>query len=298
MKKISKSLLLSILLILIVATTSYAVLDIKCVDDASNILDKKLESLITCANNDLYEKTGATITVVTKNSLAGIDISEYAKTYEAEITKSSINTDKNIIIVISKNDRISDIFVSNGLSTFITKDETNRILSNYMVPYFQKSNWNLGVEKGFREIVKLLENHYSIDVIVDTDEIEGMSKESNLELTNGIKLLTYSALFVIFFGGLLYTFTHGSSIKAYGIKREGNPYSGYKYKKNSYFGFFPYSEEIQGEGRRKEEKPEKHSKKEKKGVSRIVPKKSKTKKAKGKDTDKDLPKDFFDIYKY
>ena len=176
MKKISKSLLLSILLILIVATTSYAVLDIKCVDDSSNILDKKLESLITCANNDLYEKTGATITVVTKNSLAGIDISEYAKTYEAEITKSSINTDKNIIIVISKNDRISDIFVSNGLSTFITKDETNRILSNYMVPYFQKSNWNLGVEKGFREIVKLLENHYSIDVIVDTDEIEEMSK--------------------------------------------------------------------------------------------------------------------------
>ncbi len=317
MKKISKSLLLSIIFIIVITTASYAVLDLECVDDTSNILDKKLESFITCANSDLYEKTGVTVTVVTKSSLGGIDIEEYARTYEAEITKESINSDKNIIIVISKNDRISDIYVSNGLSQFITKEDTNKILSSYMVPYFQKSNWNLGVEKGFREIIKLLENHYSIDVMIDTDEIEEMSKEAGFEFSNGIKLLTYSALFVIFFGGLLYTFTHGSSRKAYGVKREGNPYSGYKYKKNSYFGFFPYSEEIESNGKRVEEKnTKKPAKKEKKGISRIVPKSQKAqksskvqkapkeeKKPKGKriktrDDDDQLTKDFFDIYKY
>ena len=303
MEKILKSLLLSILLMIIMSSISFAVLDIDFVDDNSNIINNDIESLIICANQDLYEKTGVTITLVTRNSLNGIDSKAYARSYEAEVTKSVLNTNKNIIIVVSKNDKKCDIYIPEGLNTFITATETNKILSSYMVPYFQKSNWNLGVEKGFTEVVKLLENHYNIDVIVDTDEIEEMSKELAKGTTSAGEVIGYGLLFVIFFGGLLYTFTHGSSFRSYGVKKVGNPYRGYKFKKESGFSFLPYNEtDIEGTakpGKREKKKAEKRAaKKEKHGISRMVPKKSKGKRVKSRDDDEQLTKDFFDIYKY
>lgn len=304
MKKILKSLLLSILIMIVLSSTAFAVLDLKFVDDNSRIVNNDIESLITCANKDLYEKTGVTVSVVTKRTLDGTDSQVFGKTYEAEVTKATLNTNKNIIIIVSTKDKFCDIYVSEDLRTFIDENDINKILSSSMAPYFKKGNWNLGIEKGFKEIVKLLENHYNIDVIVDTEEIEAMSKELSGGVSKEIQVATYFVLFVIFFGGLVYTFIHGSSTKAYGVKRVGNPYRGYKFQKNSYFGYsFTFNEPsaIQDslkEGKRAKKKSSKVAKREKTGISRIVPKKSKGKRVKTRDEDEQLTKDFFDIYKY
>lgn len=115
------------------------------VNDFAGIIPQQYKNSIEMLANEVLQKTGTSIVVVTMKDIDGADPSDYAnRLYEAwGIGKKG--EDKGVLVLLALEERRIRIEVGYGVEGILPDGLTGEILDRYAVPYLKKGNYGAGL---------------------------------------------------------------------------------------------------------------------------------------------------------
>ena len=134
------------------------------VTDMANILSKQTELKLNTIINNLEQKNGTEIAVVTVP-----DTAPYAtpKTFATKLFNhwgiGKAATNNGILFLISVEDRRVEIETGLGIEPILSNAEVKQIIDNKIVPQFQQSNFDRGTLNGTEAIILALDNSTGTD---------------------------------------------------------------------------------------------------------------------------------------
>ena len=134
------------------------------VNDFANVLSAETEQMIIKDSAVLQQKTGAQIVVVTISSLDGQALETYSLNLLREWGIGDKVKNNGVLILLSLNDRLSRIEVGYGLEGPLPDGKTGRIQDDYMLPYYQKGQYDEGIKNGYLALLKEVAAEYELDV--------------------------------------------------------------------------------------------------------------------------------------
>lgn len=134
------------------------------VNDTADLMTEDNENYIIAANEDLCDKTGAQIVVVTVPQLEGVSIEEYSTELFRNYEIGDAEKNNGILVLLALEDRECRIEVGYGLEGAINDAKAGRIMDNYMIPYFKEGKWDEGLLNGFDSILDEVCTEYDIEV--------------------------------------------------------------------------------------------------------------------------------------
>ena len=117
--------------------------------DQANVLNQETKQLIIQTSASLAQKTKAQIVVVTVDSLNGTAIEDYALSILRGWGIGDKTLNNGLLILVSPTDRAARIEVGYGLEGALPDAKTGQIQDEYMIPYFQNNEYNLGILNGY-----------------------------------------------------------------------------------------------------------------------------------------------------
>jgi uncharacterized protein len=136
--------------------------------DQANVLDQTTKQLIIQTSASLAQKTKAQIVVVTVNSLSGTAPEEYALSILRGWGIGDKTLNNGLLILVSPTDRVSRIEVGYGLEGALPDAKTGQIQDEYMLPYFQKNDYNRGILNGYSALAKEVAKEYQVSLEINS----------------------------------------------------------------------------------------------------------------------------------
>ncbi len=152
------------------------------VNDYANILSDETENYIIEKNKVLEETFGAQIVVVTVPSLEGNSLEEYSTEVFRKFGIGNKDKNNGLLLLLALEEREFRVEVGYGLEGILPDAKTGRIQDEYIIPYFQNNNWDVGIRSGFDAFYKIISG-------------EDVPLEENNELTE--EKLMLIAIFVL-----------------------------------------------------------------------------------------------------
>jgi uncharacterized protein len=164
-----KLLLLSLIMLLVLATPALAAMDIPqpesnfyCLDKAG-MLTTETENAIINASKNLEQKTGAQIVVVTVPTLGeGVVLEEYSLELFRQWGIGDKEKNNGVLLLISREERKSRIEVGYGLEGALPDAKTGRIQDGNLIPFFKEEKYDLGVINTYNALLKEVAAEYNI----------------------------------------------------------------------------------------------------------------------------------------
>ena len=163
--------------------------------DQENLLSQNVKNDINFILQDHQKRKSNQIIVVILKSLDGYKIEDYAN----QLKKYWNVEDKNVLVLISMQEKQIEINVSNELKNRVTNDILNEIIEYTIKPNFKAKQYELGTLKAINEIILALQYEY----IPKTNKIN-FSTNSNY---------TLFVTFLFFVGIFLFMFINSISAK-------------------------------------------------------------------------------------
>ena len=163
--------------------------------DQENLLSQNVKNDINFILQDHQKIKSNQIIVVILKSLDGYKIEDYAN----QLKKYWNVEDKNVLVLISMQEKQIEINVSNELKNRVTNDILNEIIEYTIKPNFKAKQYELGTLKAINEIILALQYEY----IPKTNKIN-FSTNSNY---------TLFVTFLFFVGIFLFMFINSISAK-------------------------------------------------------------------------------------
>lgn len=180
------------------------------VQDYAGVLSGDAKARINQLGAQVAAKSKAQVVVVTVKTLEGAPIDEYALGVLRKWGIGDKQLNNGVLMLIAVNDRKSRIEVGYGLEGALPDAKTGRIQDEYMIPYFQRGDYNAGIYNGYQALIGAVAKEYNIEVstdakaVVNTNQVQ-TSWWDNLPWWAQILLVAgFLLLFVIdwmFFGG-------------------------------------------------------------------------------------------------
>lgn len=174
------------------------------VNDYANVLTQGTMQHIIDVNDDLYERTGAQIVVVTVDFLNGVDIEKY--TYEL-FNKWGIGSAKNNGLLLLLAIGEDNYYVQRGsdLDRKLSSGEVGDINDEYLEPYFADGDYDKGVQAVFDAFVSKIETIYASSSAGSNSgqaaAMTGSGSSSNSGYSSNYYQNTQPAFFVSLFNG-------------------------------------------------------------------------------------------------
>lgn len=125
----------------------------KYVEDKANIMSDPAERKLNGYLQELEQKTGAQMIVLTINTTGDIPIDTYAVELATRWKLGQKGKDNGVLVVIAKNDRAYRVEVGYGLEGILPDSYCGTIGRTYFVPYFQKGKFDEGIFYGVSVMV-------------------------------------------------------------------------------------------------------------------------------------------------
>ena len=124
--------------------------------DGANVLDAGTRERLAARSQQLEEKTGRQLVVVTLPSLQGYEIEEYG--YQLGRHWGIGERDKNTgaLLIVAPNERRVRIEVGYGNEGLLTDAVSRLIIENAILPRFRSGDFAGGIERGVDDIVQVL----------------------------------------------------------------------------------------------------------------------------------------------
>lgn len=205
--------------------------------DQAGVLEQSVEQTIVRTSAHLAGKTKAQIVVVTVRSLKDYAPEEYALTILRQWGIGDKELDNGVLILVSPGDRVSRIEVGYGLGGALPDGKTGRIQDEYMIPYFQQDDFNLGILNGYLAVVKEVAAEYQ--VALEIKEPQAIPSAGGTDLGPGLpwwaNVLIVAGIIVLlildnrFFGGFFTGLIIGSLLRGGGRRggRGGGGFGGF-----------------------------------------------------------------------
>lgn len=163
----SKNLFLITLFLLFISLLSIAA-DIRLpsatdwIVDEANILSTSTMNNLRRYREELKQKTGAEIAIVTVISLQNYPIEEYSIRLAEKWKVGQKDKDNGVILLVALNERRVRIEVGYGLEGIIPDGRAGDIIRNNILPAFRNNDYNKGVFEGALTIMGLVAQEYNV----------------------------------------------------------------------------------------------------------------------------------------
>jgi uncharacterized protein len=127
----------------------------RVVDDAG-VLSDDTKARLTGLLQQLEQKTGDQLVVVTLKSLQGQDIATYGYQLGRAWGIGQKKKNNGAVLIVAPSEHKVRIEVGYGLEGELTDAASRIIIENAMLPQFRSGNYDAGVEQGTVEIVRLI----------------------------------------------------------------------------------------------------------------------------------------------
>ena len=134
------------------------------VQDYAGVLSSDTKSSIQALGTRLAGATKAQVVVVTVKSLENAGIEEYSLALLRNWGIGDKTLNNGVLMLLAVNDRQSRIEVGYGLEGRLPDAKTGRIQDEYMIPYFQRGDYNGGVWQGYRVLAREVAAEYNVSL--------------------------------------------------------------------------------------------------------------------------------------
>ena len=186
------------------------------VNDYAEVLSEETKRYIMQTNQELEQKTGAQIVVVTVTSLDGQDLESYATELFRKFGIGDSKKNNGVLLLCSTGDRKFRIEVGYGLEGALTDGKTGRIQDEYIIPYLKDDNYDEGIKNGFSAVLSEVANEYNVTIDGQINPVAGASDSMFGTDSVYMVLLTFFGFIFPFCGGP-YLEGKKSRLKIWGI---------------------------------------------------------------------------------
>jgi uncharacterized protein len=137
------------------------------VQDYAGVLSGDTKARINSISGNLASKTKAQVVVVTIKTLEDMPIEEYGLTLMRQWGIGDRNLNNGVLLLVAVGDRQSRIEIGYGLEGALPDAKTGRIQDEYMIPYFQKGDYDKGILNGYSAVVNEVAKEYKLDLKTD-----------------------------------------------------------------------------------------------------------------------------------
>lgn len=123
------------------------------VADAAEVIPATAEAALDARLREYWDQEKTAIVVNTITDLDGVPIERYATRTFNDWGIGDDETDRGVLIVVSRDDRKLRIEVGCGLETVLTNDVAARIIEQDMVPLFASGDFPGGINAGVDSVV-------------------------------------------------------------------------------------------------------------------------------------------------
>jgi uncharacterized protein len=134
------------------------------VQDYAGVLNADTKNRINNISTQLQAKTKAQIVVVTLPSLEETPPADYALELLRQWGVGDKTLNNGVVLLVSVNDHRSRIEVGYGLEGALPDAKTGTIQDEYMLPYFQKEDYDKGILNGYMAIAGEVAKEYKLEL--------------------------------------------------------------------------------------------------------------------------------------
>src|SRR3972149_5905588 len=168
------------------------------VEDRANIISDIVEKNLNGYLQELEQKTGAQMIVLTINTTDGIPIETYAIELATKWKLGQKGKDNGVLVVVAKDDRAYRIEVGYGLEGVLPDGFCGTVGRGYFVPKFQKGQFSEGIYQGVVILVNKIAEEGGIK-ITGMPSMADMRKKANERQNPYFSLLSLLLFFAFFF---------------------------------------------------------------------------------------------------
>jgi uncharacterized protein len=144
------------------------------VRDYAGVLSEDAKTRINFLGSQLKGKTKAHVVAVVVKTTGGAPPSEYALAILRQWGVGDKTKNNGVVILVAVDDRASRIEVGYGLEGRLPDAKTGRIQDEYMLPYFQRGDYDRGVYNGYLAVAQEAAQEYGITL--DGDKKKTVSR--------------------------------------------------------------------------------------------------------------------------
>ncbi|ULQ60242.1 TPM domain-containing protein [Brucepastera parasyntrophica] len=214
-------------LILLLLPLTLSALDVPVMDgpvnDNARIMTSTERASLSAYLNELNDKTGIQIAVLTIDSLEGESLESFSIRVADKWALGQKGKDNGVLLLVCMEDRSLRIETGYGLEGDLTDAASDLIIRKVIVPYFKKGDYGEGIIAGVRNIVGIVTG----DPDIVSDEVKNPQEENG-----GNPFITFILviLFIVIMssgrGGGLFAFLFGSFLSSGKGGSSGRGHSG------------------------------------------------------------------------
>lgn len=140
--------------------------------DYAGVVSPETKSRINSLGSQLAAKTKAQIVVVTIKTLQGSPIEEYSLEMLRQWGIGDKTLNNGVLILVAVDDHQSRIEVGYGLEGALPDAKTGRIQDDYMIPYFQKGDYDKGILNGYLTVATEAAKEYNLELKTDAKPVQ------------------------------------------------------------------------------------------------------------------------------
>lgn len=130
--------------------------------DQGDILSAATENAIISRGQDLADRSGAQIVVLTIASLEDAVLEDYSLEVLRQWGIGDSEKDNGVLLLIASDERKSRIEVGYGLEGALPDGKTGRIQDENLIPYFQQGQFDTGVLMTYNALLKEVCSEYQL----------------------------------------------------------------------------------------------------------------------------------------
>ncbi|EAX46845.1 protein of unknown function DUF477 [Thermosinus carboxydivorans Nor1] len=134
------------------------------IQDYAGVVSAETKARINSLGSQLAAKTKAQVVVVTVKSLQGASIEDYALEILRRWGVGDKTLNNGVVVLVAIGDRQSRIEVGYGLEGALPDAKTGRIQDEYMIPYFQRGDYDKGILNGYLALVGEVAKEYNLEL--------------------------------------------------------------------------------------------------------------------------------------
>jgi len=140
------------------------------VQDYAGLLDEQTKNKIIALGRQIDERSGAQLVVVTVENFGGYPIKEYANELFRKWGIGDKIKNNGVLLLVNKENLLAGkpgkvrIEVGYGLEGAIPDGKAGRILDNYVLPRWQKGEYNNGIWQGYLAVAGEVAKEYKLSL--------------------------------------------------------------------------------------------------------------------------------------
>lgn len=134
------------------------------VEDRANVVSDVVEKALNGYLQELEQKTGAQMIVLTINTTGDIPIETYALELATKWKLGQVGKDNGALVVIAKDDRAYRIEVGYGLEGILPDSFCGTVGRTYFVPNFRKGHFSEGIFQGVVAMVHKIAEENGVEI--------------------------------------------------------------------------------------------------------------------------------------